>query len=372
MLNKKVQQYLKAIYYNPSHPASFSSIKTLYKFVRKDGKHLLTKRDISRFLQMQEVHTTHVGTKRAQHFYPMTVPYPGYMMDVDTFFYDFPGEKDKRIIAAIDVFSRRAAARSVPDLKAETVSKALMEIIDDLKPQRVRFDFGGEYVNRRVFSALKERNVSYMIANLPYKTSVAERFGRTLKTRLYKAMQARGTTKWSALLQPTIKAYNEREHSSLNMSPNEASKSENTAKLWFKFRNKHFKELPPPSDYKYEVNECVRLAHARQPLKKEFYQTFSTRLYYISGRYSKSNIHRYTIKDEHNDPLRGSYVQSQLQIVAVNSNTVFRIERIIHYKRFHRRLYCYVKWAGYTNKFNTYVAAADVISLTPAQGEGGD
>ena len=363
MLTKKALQYLKSIYYKPSHPASFSSLKTLYNFVKKDDKFLLTKKDIVRYLEMQEVHTTHVQRKKAPNYYSMTVPYPKYMIDVDSFHFNFEGEKEKRIIAGIDVFSRLASARSVPDLKAATVSKALMEIIADLQPQRIRHDFGGEYVNRTVSSALKERKVSHVIANLPYKSSVVERFGRTLKSQLYKAMEAGGTTKWTALLQPTIKAYNHRIHSSLGMTPIEAEKKENTAKLWFKFRNKHFKHLPPPSDYKYDVSECVRIAHAREPLKKEFFQTFSTRLYFISARYSKSNIHRYTLKDEHNTPLRGSFVQSQLQLVSVNSDTVYRIEKILHYKRFHRKLYCYVKWADYTNKFNTYVAASDIISL---------
>ena len=363
MLSKKVSKYLKAIYYNPSHPASFSSVNTLYKFVKKDDKHLITKKDVVKYLQMQEVHTRHVQRKRASKHYPMTVPYPGYLIDVDSFHFNFEGEKEKRIIAAVDVFSRRASARAVTDLKASTVSKALMEIIDDLKPERIRTDFGGEYQNRTVTSALKARNVSYMIANLPYKASVVERFGRTLKTSLYKAMEARGTTRWSSLLQPTIKAYNNRVHSSLNMTPLEAEKRENTAKLWFKFRSKHFKELPPPSDYKYEVGDCVRTAHQREPLHKEYYETFSTRLYYISARYTKSNIHRYTVKDEHNTPIRGSFVESQFQLVLIDANSVYRIEKILHYKRFHRRLYCYVKWEGYTNKFNSYVASADLISL---------
>jgi hypothetical protein len=42
------EQYLKKIYYDPSNPASFAGPDKLYRFVRKDGKFVLSKYKITK------------------------------------------------------------------------------------------------------------------------------------------------------------------------------------------------------------------------------------------------------------------------------------------------------------------------------------
>ena len=48
------EQYLKKIYYDPSNPASFTGPDKLHRFVRKDGKCLLSKYKIRKWSQRQE------------------------------------------------------------------------------------------------------------------------------------------------------------------------------------------------------------------------------------------------------------------------------------------------------------------------------
>ena len=45
------EQYLKKIYYDPSNPASFAGPDKLYRFMRKDGKFVLSKYKIRKWLQ---------------------------------------------------------------------------------------------------------------------------------------------------------------------------------------------------------------------------------------------------------------------------------------------------------------------------------
>ena len=48
------ENYLKNIYYNPSNPASFSGPDKLYQFVKKDGKYMISKYRIRKWLQRED------------------------------------------------------------------------------------------------------------------------------------------------------------------------------------------------------------------------------------------------------------------------------------------------------------------------------
>ena len=52
------EQYLKTIYYDPSSPASFAGPDKLFRFVRKDGKFVLSKYKIRKWLQRKN-HTVY-------------------------------------------------------------------------------------------------------------------------------------------------------------------------------------------------------------------------------------------------------------------------------------------------------------------------
>ena len=58
------EQYLKKIYYDSSNPASFAGSDKLYRFVRKDGKFVLSKYKIKKWLQRQEPYSLQRPIKR--------------------------------------------------------------------------------------------------------------------------------------------------------------------------------------------------------------------------------------------------------------------------------------------------------------------
>ena len=59
-----LEQYLKDIYYNPSNAASFAGPDKLYRFVRKDGKFVISKYKIRKWLQRQESYSLQRPLKR--------------------------------------------------------------------------------------------------------------------------------------------------------------------------------------------------------------------------------------------------------------------------------------------------------------------
>ena len=67
-------------------------------------------------------------------------PYAGCMLDVDSGYFDLGKGKFKRLVVAVDVFSRKAAIRAVPDLKTKTVDAVLKSMLDEFGPgvERIR------------------------------------------------------------------------------------------------------------------------------------------------------------------------------------------------------------------------------------------
>ena len=53
------KDYLSSIYFDPASPAAFSSVDKLYRFVRKDGRYVLGKHKISKWLLSQESYAVH-------------------------------------------------------------------------------------------------------------------------------------------------------------------------------------------------------------------------------------------------------------------------------------------------------------------------
>ena len=59
------EKYLKDIYLDPSHPASFGGPDRLYKIVKKEGKHKISHSQIKRWIQKQESYSLNKGIKIA-------------------------------------------------------------------------------------------------------------------------------------------------------------------------------------------------------------------------------------------------------------------------------------------------------------------
>ena len=355
--------HLKAIYYDPAHVASFSPLDKLYKFVKSEGRFNYSRKEVREFLLKQDVYTGHVVKKRAKHFYNVVVPRANDTIDMDTAYFDFDTPY-KYFILGIDVFTRRAAARAVRDIKANTSKKAVNEIIHELGgTKKLRVDRGVEFKNRIVLNSLKQQKIEPYFSFAPYKSNYVERLIRTIKRKLYAAMQSKGSKEWERFLPDVLKAYNNSTHSSTGIAPNNVQ-ARDEASIWFNTKHKNFKKAPVPKSYKFKLNDRVKINQIRENFAKEFYENNSPRLYFISHRDAPAGIQRYRLKDENNRSLPGSYSVHQLQLARVNEDTRYRIEKIIKRKRINNIPHALVKWYGYPVEFNSYVPLSEIEDLS--------
>ena len=78
------RQYLAYVYFNPASPAAFSSVDKLYRFVRKDGKYVLGKQKIRKWLLSQESYAVHREDRARFKRRRVIAPYKDYQFDADT------------------------------------------------------------------------------------------------------------------------------------------------------------------------------------------------------------------------------------------------------------------------------------------------
>ena len=65
------------------------------------------------------------------------------------------------------------------------------------------------------------------------EAAIAERFNRTLKSRMFKYFTQNETRRWIDIIQQLVNGYNNTNHSTIKMSPIDASDKQNTEVVWW-------------------------------------------------------------------------------------------------------------------------------------------
>ena len=91
------------------------------------------------------------------------------------------------LLTVIDVFSKYAWVIPLKKKDSKTVSEAFDSIFTYRKPVKLQTDKGKEFVNTSFQKLLKDRGIQFYVSQNKYiKASVAERFNRTLKIKMWK------------------------------------------------------------------------------------------------------------------------------------------------------------------------------------------
>ena len=104
----KWEKYLKDIYLDPSHPASFGGPDHLYKIVKKEGKHKISHSQIKRWIQKQESYSLNKGIKRKFQRGRVVVEGIDDQFDINLaslIYYADENDGYKYLLVVIDIFS---------------------------------------------------------------------------------------------------------------------------------------------------------------------------------------------------------------------------------------------------------------------------
>ena len=173
------------------------------------------------------------------------------------------------------------------------------------------------------------------------KSAVAERFIRTLKSKIFKYMTSISKNVYIDKLDDILNEYNNTYHTTIKMKPIDDNTYINTDK---EVNNK---------DPKFKVGDRARISKYKNIFAKGYNPNWSEEVFVIKK--AKNTVPwTYIINDLNGEEITGTFYKKELQ---KTSQEEFRIEKVI--KRKSAKIY--VKWKGYDNSFNSWIDKNDII-----------
>ncbi len=353
------ERYLKSIYYDPKHPASYSGVDKLFKEVRKAGKFVLDRKKIRKWLEKQEPYTVHRKVIRKFSRRKVVVPYIDYQWELDTaYMTNYTDDNDGvgYFLLQIDAFSRFIRTFPMKRVKGESVTREMADVFKrNNVPDKIQTDRGSEFKSREFQKLLKKHHIDHFYSNNETKCVMVERAIKTIKSRLARYMTHHQTHRWIDILASITDSYNKTYHRSIKMAPASVTKRDEIS-LW-KLQYEYPKEFAKPTiGYKFKVGDTVRISHLRRPFQREYDERWSTEYFLVNTRGKKQTIAYYTITDIRGEVIGGTYYANELSKVTVDDDTKFRIEKIVRKKK---REFL-VKWYGWPVKFNSWIPVTDI------------
>ena len=253
------------------------------------------------------------------------------------------------LLFVIDIFSKYGWVVPLKNKKSKTVADALKTIFKERKPEKLWTDKGREFYNKDV----KELVEIYSTEN-EEKSSIVERWIRTMKEKMWKYFTYNNTYRYMDVLPELVEDYNNTVHSSTKFTPVEASKKKNELTVWRNLYPDRLKihDLTP----KFSVGDEVRISKKKKTFEKGYTTRWTEEIFTIT-KIQNTNPITYKVADLQGEEIDGSFYEPELQ---KTEQQVFRIEKVIK-KEKDKSL---VKWKGNSDKFNLWVDNKNLIDLS--------
>ena len=175
------------------------------------------------------------------------------------------------------------------------------------------------------------------------KSVVAERFIRTLKSKIYKHMTSISKKVYIDKLDDIVNKYNNTYHTTIKMKPIDV-KDNTYINIDKEINNK---------DPKFKVGDRVRISKYKNIFAKGYTPNWSEEGFVIK-KVKNTVPWTYVINDLNGEEIMGTFYKKELQ---KKNQEEFRIEKVI--KRKSDKIY--VTWKGYNNSFNSWIDKKDFI-----------
>ena len=124
----------------------------------------------------------------------------------------------------LDVFSKYGWIVPLKDKKGETITEAFKSILKEgRKPEYLWTDKGKEYYSKHLKDLLDKNKITLYSTENEEKSSVCERWNKTIKTKMWKQFTVQSNTQYLEILPKILEQYNNTKHGSIKMTPVEAS-----------------------------------------------------------------------------------------------------------------------------------------------------
>lgn len=222
----------------------------------------------------------------------------------------------KYLLIAVDLLSRFVRVEPMKFKRARDAKDAFEKMLRDDAipvPSKLWIDEGTEFAG--AFAQFCEDSGIHLYHTFTEtKSSFAERYIRTLKSVIYKYMDANETYRYINHLQDFVKLLNSRENRMTKLAPVDV-RIEHTEYLLT------LQDLPDPKSSsasglslkpKFKVGQTVRVAYGKDPFNKGYKQSFSEEMYIITRISDKQQPITYWIQDTENRTIKRRFYEKQL------------------------------------------------------------
>lgn len=258
----------------------------------------------------------------------------------------------KFILSIIDVFSKYGWLVPLRDKKGTTVRDAFQAVFKSRIPKKLWTDKGTEFYNKEVKELLQKHDVELYSTENEEKSSVVERWNRTMKEKMFKYFSANSTRTYIDVLSDLVHQYNTTKHRSIKMTPTAASQKENETKVFWNL----YGDLPPMQPPRFKVGDKVRITKKKGVFEKGYTPRWTEEVFTVSTVLG-TQPPTYRLKDLNDEEIQGSFYEPELQ---KTTQELFRIERILRRRTRQGEREVYVKWRGYPKTFNSWVKASEL------------
>ena len=342
-----MDKYLSSIYYDPKHPAAFSTVSKLSN-ASKRAKKPYTRKRIEDWLLSQDTYTLYKPQRKR---FPTrrTMAY-----GIDDVHQADLGDMSKHakyndgitfLLVVIDVLSKFAWVRPLKNKSNESMVEAFREIYGGQNirvPKSLGTDQGKEFTGSRVEDLLKKYNIHHYVLYNRQKAAVAERFLRTIKGKLHKYMDSQGSERYIDKLPEFVAAYNSTIHRSIKMAPKDVNIS-NMARV----KRMLYPKIRKQSEPKFKRGDRVRISKYRQVFDKGYEQNYTDEVFTVYNVLNTKPM-VYKLKDYYGEAIKGSFYQEELVKVLEPKNKAYRIDYVLEEKGRGKSKRYLVKYRGYS------------------------
>lgn len=360
-----MEQYLRGLYYGLESPVAYTGLGALWRKIKKDKKGKeITKDDLIKWLEEQYTYSLHRPYKKPYIYRKTITPGIDDLWQADLVeMREFSDSNDgyNYLLCIIDCYSKYAWCIPMKTKTGLETSKAFETIFNKGRcPSNLHFDEGKEFYNDKVKTVLKDINIQFYSTHSDKKAAIVERFNRTLKSRMWKYFTANETRRWIDIIDQLVDDYNNTFHSTVKMTPVEASKAENSPTVWHNIYGAYLAaqyEAP-----RLKVGQTVRITKYKSIFHKGYLPNFTEEFFKIKQvLVGKPTVYR--LEDIKEEALDGTFYESELSPFNESKETTYKIENVLGTKKIKGQKYVLVKYKGWPDKFNEWIPQTNVALL---------
>ena len=279
---------------------------------------------------------------------------------VDMQYYSRTNKGYKYILMVIDVFSKYGWAEPLKNKTGVEIIRAFAKIWDSKQkpPKYLWTDKGKEFDNKPFRDLLEKKKVHLYWTENEEKSSVVERWNRTIKSRMWKYFTKNRRGVYVDVLPSIIEKYNNTYHRAIKCTPSDARKPSNYEHVFnalYNNKNLNTTSLRPPP--KFKIGDHVRISKLKRKFEKGYTANWTEEVFTIE-KVQATIPYTYKLKDTRNETIQGTFYEPELQLTR---QTSFRIEKVLK-RRTTRdgKREIYVKWLGYSPAFNQWIPETDI------------